>query len=197
MTNWSQIRNHSQRLMLVLLCALLVSGLVAMGRVDKRAQLSKPPVKAVPQNLTNCRRGSNRFLGTQTNPLLADGIINVNSTAQSAGVTGDCTLGEAIQFTGNKSIDGGAISYHGGAGGNLEISLSVFTNNQALGSNGFGEAEVYSCSLLSLTRRQPTASFVSQFPEDRYQEDLNVHNPKTLRLLLSSSLSAQHRPRPS
>ena len=113
MTNSSQIRKQSRRTVFTSLLAVLFAGVLAMANVGLKSssQPGKSPVRAqveaVPSNPTTWLRGSARFFGTRTNPLLASATINVNSTAQSPGVTGDCTLGEAIQAANtNLAVDG-------------------------------------------------------------------------------------------
>jgi uncharacterized repeat protein (TIGR01451 family) len=104
-TNRDRRRKRCQKLALISVSAVMFSGLLAIGRGDRiRSDLKS----MLPRKQTN-QFETGLLTFPESQPLLpfAGTIINVNSTAQSPGSTGDCTLGEAIEAANaNAAVDG-------------------------------------------------------------------------------------------
>jgi len=104
-TNRDRRRKLCRKLALLSVSAAMFSGLLAIGRGDGIRSDSK---LMLPQKQTN-QLEKRLFASSKSQPLspFAGTIINVNSTAQSPGSAGDCTLGEAIQAANtNLTVDG-------------------------------------------------------------------------------------------
>jgi hypothetical protein len=138
-TDTNQNSQRYPRLGLLLVLGFVFSGAMAIGWSDRGSSAKNRKE----QGSTKSPRETNP--GFFRSPALFSpaGIINVNSTAQSPGASGDCTLGEAIQAANtNLTVDGCGAGSSVGAdtivlpAGTYTLSTVAFTDNGFFGDAG-------------------------------------------------------------
>ena len=137
--NTSQPPQRYPRLGLLLVLGLVFSGSIAVAWSDRGSSLGNAKEHGstkIPREIAP---------GFFRSPTLfsPSGIIEVNSTAQSPGASGDCTLGEALQAANtNLAVDGCSAGSTVGAdtimlpAGTYTLSTVAFTDNGFFGDAG-------------------------------------------------------------